>query len=128
MVEKTWGRIIPLTGPSAYLGVKDRPHATAKGAIGGLTKGLAIELGPFGITVNDVAPGEIDGIDPEVAVLARAVTTGIDPRHRIGAKIPVGRIGQPEEIAYACGFLASPRASFYTGTVMVCAGGEWATN
>lgn len=56
MFERGWGRIIHITGPSAFLGVPHRPHLAAKGAIRGLTKSLAIELGPHGVTVNDVAP------------------------------------------------------------------------
>lgn len=118
MVERGWGRIIHITGPSAFLGVPHRPHVAAKGAIRGLTKSLAIELGPHGVTVNDVAPGEIaadEGPAPGVA----------DQRRMAGAAIPVGRVGRPSDIAYACGFLASPRAGFYTGTVMVCSGGQW---
>lgn len=118
MAERGWGRIIHITGPSAFLGVPHRPHVTAKGAIRGLTKSLAIELGPRGVTVNDVAPGEI-AADEDPPSGAQ------DPRRMAGATIPVGRVGRPSDIAYACGFLASPRAGFYTGTVMVCSGGQW---
>lgn len=121
MVERGWGRIIHITGPSAFLGVPHRPHVAAKGAIRGLTKSLAIELGPHGVTVNDVAPGEIAADDDP------AVERGADPRRMAGATIPVGRVGRPDDIAYVCGFLASPRAGFYTGTVMVCSGGQWTT-
>lgn len=121
MVEKRWGRIIHITGPSAFLGVPNRPHVAAKGGLRGLTKSLAIELGPYGITVNDVAPGEIRGIEAQ----AMSESGAPDPRHDPHSPIPVGRTGKPEDIAYGCGFLASPRAAFFTGLVLVCSGGQW---
>lgn len=124
MAERGWGRIIHITGPSAFLGVAHRPHVAAKGAIRGLTKSLAIELGPHGVTVNDVAPGEI-AADDDPAAEDPDAEPAADPRRMASASIPVGRVGHPADIAYACGFLASPRAGFYTGTVMVCSGGQW---
>jgi 3-oxoacyl-[acyl-carrier protein] reductase len=124
MVQRGWGRIIHITGPSAFLGVPHRPHVAAKGAIRGLTKSLAVELGPHGITVNDVAPGEIAAVDDQPS-LPGGGAAAPDPRRMAGAPIAVGRVGRPEDIAYACGFLASPRAGFYSGTVIVCSGGQW---
>jgi 3-oxoacyl-[acyl-carrier protein] reductase len=128
MVEKGWGRVIHITGPDAFIGAANRPHnVTAKGGLRALTKSLAIELGPHGITVNDVAPGAMnternDASHPHVTTKGAPVEN--DRSHAI-AHIPVGRLGEPEDVAYACGFLASPRAGFFTGTVMTCFGGQW---
>jgi 3-oxoacyl-[acyl-carrier protein] reductase len=126
MVEKKWGRIIHITGPDAFIGITHRAHnVTAKGGLRALTKCLAMELGPFGITVNDVAPGNIRTTREEATHPIVGSGAGVHDRKRSIPDIPVGHQGEPEDVAYACGFLASPRASFYTGTVMHCFGGQW---
>lgn len=129
MKEKGWGRLIHITGPDAFIGISNRAHnVTAKGGLRALTKCLAIELGPFGITVNDVAPGAIDTKRNDLShphVTKQGAPQDENDRSHAIARIPVGRLGTPEDMAYACGFLASPRASFYTGTVMTCFGGQW---
>lgn len=128
MAEKGWGRIIHITGPDSFLGLTHRVHnVTAKGGLRAMTKSLAIELGPYGITVNDVAPGVMntdanDKSHPQVS--AEGIGPQNDREHWI-PEIPVRRLGTNEDLAYACGFLASPRAGFYTGTVMACFGGLW---
>lgn len=128
MAEKKWGRIIHITGPDAFLGLENRAHnVTAKGGLRALTKSLAIELGPYGITVNDVAPGAIDTIKNDLSH-PHVTTEGApdeDARHTTISKIPVGRLGTPEDLAYACGVLASPRAGFLTGLVIPVFGGQW---
>jgi 3-oxoacyl-[acyl-carrier protein] reductase len=146
MVDKQWGRIIHITGPDAFIGLANRAHnVTAKGGLRALTKSLAIELAPHGITVNDVAPGVIRteqrgathpvvSADPQQRFSggpgrpgASGSSEGSDDREsdRIVRQIPVGRRGEPEEVAYACSFLASPRAGFFTGIVVCCFGGQW---
>jgi 3-oxoacyl-[acyl-carrier protein] reductase len=125
MVEKHWGRIIHITGPDSFLGLPDRAHnVTAKGGLRALTKALAIDLGPFGITVNDVAPGNIRTLRQDASHPAVGTARLPDSEAAV-VHIPVGRRGEPEDVAYACGFLASPRAAFYTGTAMMCFGGQW---
>jgi NAD(P)-dependent dehydrogenase (short-subunit alcohol dehydrogenase family) len=127
MIARGWGRIIHVTGPDAFVGLANRAHnVAAKGALRAFTKALAVELGPHGITVNDVAPGilateRLDLSHPHLTE-AGAPKDENDRRHLIPL-IPVGRLGRPDDVAYAVGFLASPRASFYTGTVMCCFGG-----
>jgi 3-oxoacyl-[acyl-carrier protein] reductase len=139
MVEQRWGRIIHITGPDAFVGFPNRAHnVVAKGGLRALTKALALELGEFGVTVNDVAPGATNVIRAEASHprvgqsdVGRLPATGFrptssqDPIQGLIDAIPVGRMGEPEEVAYAVGFLASPRAAFYTGTVMCCFGGHW---
>lgn len=129
MKAKQWGRIIHITGPDSFIGIANRAHnVTAKGGLRALTKCLAIELGPDGITVNDVAPGAIDTKKNDLShphVTAKGAPADENDRSHAIARIPVGRLGTPEDMAYACGFLASPRASFFTGTVMCCFGGQW---
>jgi len=125
MIERGWGRIIHITGPDAFIGVPNRIHnVTAKGGLRALTKCLAIELGPFGITVNDVAPGILaternDESHPQIS------PGPVDRRDDLADTVPVGRLGTADDVAYACRFLASPRAGYYTGTVMCCFGGMW---
>lgn len=128
MQEKQWGRIIHITGPDAFVGVPFRAHnVAAKGGLRGLTKALAIELGPYGITVNDVAPGATDTVKNDLSHPLRSNEQDAASRQRRVSvdDIPVGRLGRPEDVAYACGFLASPRADFFTGTVITCFGGQW---
>jgi 3-oxoacyl-[acyl-carrier protein] reductase len=128
MVQQRWGRIIHITGPDAFIGAPNRVHnVTAKGGLRALTKSLAVELGPYGITVNDVAPGATDTIRNDLSHPHVTTAGAPDENNRQSAvgRIPVGRLGTPEDVAYACGFLASPRASYYTGTVIACFGGLW---
>jgi NAD(P)-dependent dehydrogenase (short-subunit alcohol dehydrogenase family) len=126
MAEQRWGRIIHITGPDAFIGLPYRAHnVTAKGGLRALTKSLAIELGPLGITVNDVAPGNIRSKKDDASHPVIGSAAAHDDREAHVVDIPVGRLGEPEDVAYACGFLASPRAGFYNGTAMLCFGGQW---
>lgn len=97
-------------------------YAAAKGGIRSLTKALAVELGPAGIRVNCVSPGYIDSESAGEAIQEMSV----DPRmamRRLLALHPLGRIGQPEDVANAVAFLVSAEASFITGTELVVDGG-----
>jgi len=100
-----------LGAPSEYI-----PYAATKAAVETLTVGLAKELGPTGIRVNAVSPGTVD-----TAIHAAAGEP--DRPERVVSRIPMGRIGQPGEIASAVSWLLSSRASYVTGAVLRVAGG-----
>jgi 3-oxoacyl-[acyl-carrier protein] reductase len=111
MVAAKWGRIINVTGMNAMQGHVGRAHVSAaKHGLWGLTKALARELGPCGITVNAVSPGPIDTRRTDAKMAAR-VAAQI-------AEIPVRRLGRADEVAAVCAFLASEEAGFVSGQML----------
>jgi 2-hydroxycyclohexanecarboxyl-CoA dehydrogenase len=94
-------------------------YAAAKGGIIGLTKALAQELGPSGITVNAIAPGLID------TPMVRGSGMADDFIRQIGQRVPMRRVGQPDDIAAACAYLVSEEAGFITGQVVSPNGGGY---
>jgi 3-oxoacyl-[acyl-carrier protein] reductase len=122
MVEQKYGRIVSLSSVSALGNRGQANYATAKAGLQGLTRTLAIELGPFGITANAIAPGFID----TEMTRSTARRQGLDPDTVIenAAKaIPVRRVGQPRDIANVICFLASEEAGFVNGQIIYVAGG-----
>ena len=118
MMEKRAGRIINISGRSGFTGQSHRAHVVAaKAGMHGLTKALAHELAPYGITVNTVCPGHIDTARPMEAYPEYADMA------RLLSRVPLGRLGRPEEIAAACVYLASPAAAYVTGQVLHVNGG-----
>ncbi|WP_137149263.1 SDR family NAD(P)-dependent oxidoreductase [Mycolicibacterium sp. CR10] len=121
MIEAGWGRIVNISSSSTHSGVPYMAHyVAAKSAVNGLTKSLALEYGPAGITVNAVPPGFID-----TPMLRGAEARGLlgDVQASIDAT-PVRRIGRPEDIAAACAFLASEEAGYITGQILGVNGGR----
>jgi 3-oxoacyl-[acyl-carrier protein] reductase len=116
MMKARYGRIIQI---GSVVGASGNPgqtnYAAAKAAIVGFTKSLAQEVGSRNITVNCVAPGFID------TDMTRALPGA--QREALLSRIPLGRLGAPEEVAYAVAFLASPRAAYITGATLHVNGG-----
>ena len=116
MMKARWGRIIAVSSVGAYVGAPGQAnYAASKAGLIGLTRSIAREYGPRGITANVVAPGPID-----TDMLA---TMREDRRAALGAQVPVGRIGTADEVAAAVSFLASDSAAFITGAVLPVDGG-----
>ena len=122
MVKQRYGRIISLSSTSALGNRGQSNYSTAKAGLQGLTRTLALELGPFGITANAVAPGYID----TEMTRATARRQGLDPQAAIEAAekvIPVRRVGQPRDVANVICFLASEESGYVSGQIIYVAGG-----
>lgn len=120
MVAAGWGRIVTISSSSAQSGSRRMAHYVAsKGGVVGLTKALAVEYAPNGITVNTIPPGFID------TPMARAAAARGDmpPIDAVAARTPVRRAGTPEDIAAACAFLCSDDAGYITGQLIGVNGG-----
>ncbi|MEO7427932.1 MAG: 3-oxoacyl-ACP reductase FabG [Acidimicrobiales bacterium] len=116
MMKARWGRIVVVSSVGAYIGAPGQAnYAASKAGLIGLTRSIAREYGPRGITANVVAPGPI-----ATDMLA---TMPEDRRAALGAQVPVGRIGTPDEVAAAVSFLASEAAAYITGAVLPVDGG-----
>ncbi len=120
MVDAGWGRIVNISSSSTHSGVPRMAHyVAAKSAVNGLTKSLALEYGPSGITVNAIPPGFID-----TPMLRGAEERGNMNVEKATAMTPVGRMGKPEDIAAACAFLVSEEAGYITGQILGVNGGR----
>ncbi len=116
MRQAGWGRIVNLSSLRAMTGSAHGPHyAAAKAGLLGLTKSLALELAPYQITVNAVAPGYTDTEMNQKSLAERG--------DQIRASIPLRRVAQPEEIAAVIAFLCSDAASYITGETISINGG-----
>jgi 3-oxoacyl-[acyl-carrier protein] reductase len=122
MVEAKFGRIINMSSSSALGNRGQVNYSAAKAGMQGFTKALAIELGKFGVTANSIAPGFIV-TDMTAATAARVGMDFGDFQQAAASRIPVGRVGQPDDIAHAVSFLASDGAGFVSGQVIYVAGG-----
>jgi 2-hydroxycyclohexanecarboxyl-CoA dehydrogenase len=121
MVEAGWGRIVNISSSSTHSGAPFMSaYVAAKSGVNGLTKSLALEYGPAGITVNAVPPGFID-----TPMLRNSASDGnlgsIDEAIK---RTPVGRMGKPEDIAAACAFFVSEEAGYITGQILGVNGGR----
>jgi 3-oxoacyl-[acyl-carrier protein] reductase len=116
MKDQGWGRIVQISSPAALRGFAgDAAYGAAKAGQLGLTRCLAVELAPHGITVNAVVPGYVP----------TEMTGGLSDRSRaaIEASIPAGRPALPEEVAAAVAYLTGPDAAYVTGVTLPVDGG-----
>ncbi|MER5756364.1 SDR family NAD(P)-dependent oxidoreductase [Streptomyces sp. NPDC002088] len=122
MIAAGWGRIVNISSSSAHSGQQYMTHYVAsKSGLIGLTKSLALEFGPKGITVNTIPPGFVD----------TPMLRGSERRGLLGSSVddiaevtPVRRAGRPEDIAAACSFLVSEEAGYITGQIIGVNGGR----
>ena len=119
MKANGYGRIVNIGSAAGRTGARIAAldYAAGKAAVGGLTRRAAVELAPFGITVNMIAPGTV--LTPRVAIVHG------ERADAIAQSIPVGRLGKPEEIAHAIWYLCTPGAAFTTGATFDVNGGQW---
>jgi 3-oxoacyl-[acyl-carrier protein] reductase len=123
MVEARYGRIVSMSSTSALGNRGQANYATAKAGLQGFTKTLAIELGPFGVTANAIAPGFIETAMTK-ATAERIGTTIEQMRDQVASSIPVRRGGLPEDVANAVRFFAGEEAGYVTGQVIYVDGGR----
>ena len=122
MIAAGWGRIINITSSSTQTGSPAQtPYVSSKGGLLGLTKALAAELGTHGITANMIPPGSID--TPMLRGAEIMQKEGVIEAY--GAALPVGRIGNVNDIAAAASYLASEDASYITGQTISVNGGRY---
>jgi NAD(P)-dependent dehydrogenase (short-subunit alcohol dehydrogenase family) len=120
MIEAGWGRIVTISSSSAQSGTRRMAHYVAsKGGVIALTKALALDLAPDGITVNTIPPGVID-----TPMMRRPMESGqMAGMEQVIARAPLGRAGTPDDVASACAFLCSDEAGYITGQQINVNGG-----
>lgn len=120
MLKQKSGCILNISSMSAHYGLpKVIAYTASKAGIEGLTRGMAVELSPFGIRVNCIAPGFI-----RTDMSSSALDKDPERKQKVLSRTPMGKLGMPEDIAKAALFLVSDNASFITGTVLPVDGGN----
>jgi 2,4-dienoyl-CoA reductase [(3E)-enoyl-CoA-producing], peroxisomal len=119
-LKKQGGSVLNISATLPYLGTMGQSHAAAaKAGIDSLTRTLAVEWGPYGVRVNGIAPGPIDGTEG-----ARRLTSE-SSRQSAERNCPLGRLGTTDDVANAALYLCSDAASFVNGVTLVVDGGLW---
>jgi NAD(P)-dependent dehydrogenase (short-subunit alcohol dehydrogenase family) len=120
MMERRWGRVIYISTILAFVSNGERvAYSASKAALHGMVKANALHLGPYGITVNCIAPG------PFATEMPKKILTA-EQQRRFAERTALGRWGRPEELAPPALLLASEAGSFITGSVLVVDGGAMA--
>ena len=120
MKNRQKGSIIMISSMSSQYGIpKVIAYTASKSAVEGMTRAMAVELSPFGIRVNCIAPGFI-----QTEMSAKALDGDLDRKTRILERTPLHHLGDPADIAYAVVFLASGAASFINGVILPVDGGN----
>jgi 3-oxoacyl-[acyl-carrier protein] reductase len=122
MTQAKWGRIVNISSTSALGNRGQANYAAAKAGLIGFTKTLALELGKFGVTANAIAPGFVE-TEMTQATAARQGLDFDEWKESIARDIPVGRIGQPEDVAAVASFLCREDAGYVSGQVIYVSGG-----
>jgi 3-oxoacyl-[acyl-carrier protein] reductase len=122
MTQAKWGRIVNISSTSALGNRGQANYAAAKAGLIGFTKTLALELGKFGVTANAIAPGFVE-TEMTAATAARQGLDFEEWKSSIARDIPLGRIGQPEDVAAVASFLCSEDAGYVSGQVIYVNGG-----
>jgi 3-oxoacyl-[acyl-carrier protein] reductase len=122
MTQAQWGRIVNISSTSALGNRGQANYAAAKAGLIGFTKTLALELGKFGVTANAIAPGFVE-TEMTQASAARQGINFEDWKLAAAREIPVGRIGQPEDVAAVASFLCREEAGYVSGQVIFVSGG-----
>ena len=123
MVERRYGRVVNVSSTSALGNRGQANYSAAKAGIQGFTRTTAIELGPFGITVNSIGPGYVD-TEMTRATAERLGVPAAERLAEVAAGLPVRRAGRPADIANAALFLAAEESGFVTGQVLYVDGGR----
>jgi NAD(P)-dependent dehydrogenase (short-subunit alcohol dehydrogenase family) len=123
MAERRSGSIINMSSVNAVLAIPNQiPYAVSKGALRQLTNVTALALAPYGVRVNAIGPGTI------LTELARGIVSDRAAEDRVLARTPLGRVGEPSEVAAVAAFLASDDASYITGQTIYPDGGRLGLN